>query len=140
MRLSLINEVGTLTGMHTGEGALLLSGGARTVMIEAHHGFGVSPSWSVKGYGSLGLTRMKPVTASLVTRTTPLVGSRLGFQITGTALGGLIRLEVAQPLMIDAGAARLTYANGYGLARPPLIYQSTSDSLAGQHRVQLTAG
>ncbi len=140
MRLSFIDETGTLMGMPTGEGALRLGGGARTVMIEAHHGFGVAPGWSIEGYGSLGLTHMKPVTASLVTGTTPLVGSRLGFQMTGTALGGLISLGVAQPLMIEAGAARLNYASNYDLATRSLVYQSTSASLAGQRRVQLTAG
>ena len=140
MRVSFIDEVGTLMGMPTGEGALRLGGGARTVMIEAHHGFGIAPGWSIEGYGSLGLTHMKPVTASLVTGTTPLVGSRLGFQMTGTALGGLVSLGVAQPLTIEAGAARLTYASNYDLATRSLIYQSSSASLAGQRRVQLTAG
>lgn len=60
--------------------------------------------------------------------------------MTGTALGGLVSLGVAQPLTIEAGAARLTYASNYDLATRSLIYQSTSASLAGQRRVQLIAG
>ncbi|WP_294203142.1 S8 family serine peptidase [uncultured Sphingomonas sp.] len=140
LRASFIDEDGTLMGMPTGSGALRLGRGARTVMVEVHHRIGVTDGWALEGYGSLGVTRLKIDTASLVTGATPILGSRIGVQATGAVPGGLLTLGIAQPLAIEAGAAELTLGTGYELASRSVLYGVTRASLAGQRRVQLTAG
>lgn len=140
LRFSYIDESGSIMGMPTGEGALRLGRGARTMMIEAHRSFGISEGWDLEGYGSLGITRLKIDTASLVTGSTGILGSRLGFQATGQMFGGLLSLGVAQPLAIESGSAKLTYGAGYDLANRSLVYRTTSASLAGERRMQITAG
>ena len=140
LRASYIDEDGTLLGMPTGSGALRLGRGARTVMVEVHHRLGVTDGWALEGYGSLGITRLKIDAASLVTGATPILGSRIGVQATGAVPGGLLTLGIAQPLAIEAGAAELTLGTGYDLASRSVMYGVTRASLAGQRRVQLTAG
>lgn len=140
LRASFIDEDGTLMGMPTGAGALRLGRGARTVMVEAHQRIGVTDGWTLEGYGSLGVTRLKIDAASLVTGATPILGSRIGVQATGTVPGGTLTLGIAQPLAIEAGAADLTLGNGYNLASRSVLYGVTRASLAGPRRVQLTAG
>lgn len=140
LRLSYIDETGSIMGMPTGEGALRLGRGARTMMIEAHRTFGIADGWNLEGYGSLGVTRLKIDAASLVTGSTGILGSRLGIQATGQMFGGLVSLGVAQPLTIESGSAKLTYGAGYDLASRSLVYRTTSASLAGERRLQLTAG
>ncbi|MGW8135844.1 S8 family serine peptidase [Sphingomonas zeae] len=140
LRASFIDENGTLMGMPTGSGALRLGRGARTIMVEVHHRIGVSDGWSLEGYGSLGVTRLKIDAASLVTGATPILGSRIGVQATGAVPGGLLTLGIAQPLAIEAGAAELTLGTGYDLASRSVMYSVTRASLAGARRAQLTAG
>ena len=140
LRASFIDEDGTLMGMPTGSGALRLGRGARTVIVEVHHRIGVTDGWALEGYGSLGVTRLKIDTASLVTGATPILGSRIGVQATGAVPGGLLTLGIAQPLAIEAGAAELTLGTGYDLASRSVMYGVTRASLVGQRRVQLTAG
>ncbi|MDR6116250.1 MULTISPECIES: S8 family serine peptidase [unclassified Sphingomonas] len=140
LRASYIDEDGTLMGMPTGSGALRLGRGARTVMVEVHHRIGVTDGWALEGYGSLGITRLKIDAASLVTGATPILGSRIGVQATGAVPGGLLTLGIAQPLAIEAGAAKLTLGTGYDLASRSILYGVTRASLVGARRVQLTAG
>lgn len=140
LRASYIDEDGTLMGMPTGSGALRLGRGARTVMVEVHHRLGVTDGWALEGYGSLGITRLKIDAASLVTAATPILGSRIGVQASGAVPGGLLTLGIAQPLAIEAGAAELTLGTGYDLASRSVLYGVTRASLAGQRRVQITAG
>ena len=64
LRVSLIGEDNTIMGASTGEGALRLGRGATTAMIEAHQVVSVAAGWSVEGYGSLGITRLKTDAAS----------------------------------------------------------------------------
>nr|WP_208404204.1 S8 family serine peptidase [Sphingomonas insulae] len=140
MRISYIDESGSIMGMPTGKGALRLGRGARTMMIEAHHSFGIAEGWNLESYGSLGITRLKIDAASLVTGSTGILGSRLGFQATGQMLGGLLSFGVAQPLSIESGSAKLTYGTGYDLTNQSLVYRTTKASLAGERRLQLTTG
>jgi len=140
LRISFIDESGTIMGTPTGNGALRLGRGARTTMVEAHHTFDIVGGWGVEGYGSLGFTKLKIDGSSLVTGSTAIVGSRLGIQATGPAIGGMLSFGIAQPLAIESGAARLTYGSGYDLASRSLTYSTTDASLAGQRRLQLTAG
>jgi hypothetical protein len=140
LRFSYIDESGTVMGMATGMGALRLGTGARTAMAEAHRSFAVAEGWTLEGYGSLGITRLKVDALSLVTGSTPILGSRVGFQAIGQAFGGLVSFGIAQPLTIESGAARLTYASAYDLASRSLVYSTSNASLAGERRVQLTAG
>ena len=58
----------------------------------------------------------------------------------GAVPGGLLTLGIAQPLAIEAGAAEMTLGTGYDLATRSVLYGVTRASLAGQRRVQLTAG
>ena len=140
LRFSVIDERGTFLGMATGEGGLRLGTGATTALFEAHRTFGNGFGWSLEFYGSAGVTRLKIARASLVTGATPIVGSRLGVQAGRDMLGGRIMVGVAQPLAIEAGAARLTYGTGYDLAGRQLTYATTSAALAGRRRVQVSAG
>jgi len=140
LRLSYIDEDSSIMGAPTGEGALRLGRGARTVMVEAHRTVQLFGLWGVEGYGSVGITRLKIDPVSLVTGSTPILGSRVGLQATGPMLGGMLSFGIAQPLTIEAGAARLTYGQGYDLAAKSLTYATTDASLAGERRVQLTAG
>ena len=140
IRLSYINEDGTIMGTPTGEGALRLGRGATTTMVEMHQTLAISEKWNVEGYGSIGATRLKIDGTSLVTGNTAIIGSRIGIQMTGPMLGGKVTFGVAQPLVIESGSAKLTYGSGYDLASQSLTYSTTNASLAGQRRLQLTAG
>ncbi|WP_277970227.1 hypothetical protein [Sphingomonas echinoides] len=100
----------------------------------------MTDNWTLEGYGSLGVTRLKIDAASLVTGATPILGTRIGVQATGMVPGGTLTLGIAQPLAIEAGAAELTLGSGYDLANRSLTYGVTRASLAGPRRVQLTAG
>lgn len=140
LRLSLIDERDTIMGVPTGSGALRLGRGARTIAFELHRTFDFARGWRLEGYGSVGVTRLKIDKMSLVTGATPLIGSRMGLQATHAAFGGQLSFGAAQPLRIESGAARLTYGTGYDLAAQALRYATTSASLAGTRRVQLTAG
>ena len=140
LRFSYIDESGSIMGMPTGQGALRLGRGARTMMVEAHRTVGLADGWNLEGYGSLGVTRLKIDAASLVTGSTGILGSRLGIQATGRMLGGLMSFGIAQPLAIESGSAKLTYGAGYDLTSRSLVYRTTKASLAGERRVQLTAG
>ncbi|WP_260597119.1 S8 family peptidase [Sphingomonas endolithica] len=140
LRLSLIDEYGSVMGMPTGEGALRLGRGATTSMVEAHHTFDLATGWSLEGYGSVGFTKLKIDAASLVTGSTTIIGSRVGLQTSAPLFGGVLSFGVAQPLTIESGSAKLTYSNGYDLASRSLTYTTTQASLAGERRLQLTAG
>lgn len=140
LRGSYINEQGTLMGMPTGSGALRLGSGARTVMAEAHHSLALAGDWRLEGYGSLGVTWLKGADGSLVTGATAILASRFGIQASRPALGGSLSMGVSQPLNIERGAARLTYATGYDLGSQSLVYDVTEASLAGTRRLQLTGG
>ncbi len=140
VRISFIDESGTIMGSPTGEGALRLGRGATTAMVEAHKTVPIAGFWSLEGYGSLGVTRLKVDQASLVTGSTGILGSRFGVQASGPMFGGLISFGLAQPLRIESGAAKLTYGAGYDLASQSLTYRTTEASLAGERRLQFTAG
>jgi len=140
LRFSYVDEDGTVMGMSTGQGAMRLGTGARTLMIEAHRSIGVADGWSLEGYGSIGITRLRIDAASVVTGSTAIVGSRMGIQATGEMLGGVASFGIAQPLTIESGVASLTYGAGYDLATRSLTYRTARASLAGQRRMQLTAG
>lgn len=140
LRASLVDEDNSVMGMPTGAGALRLGRGATTAMIEAHRRFDLAGLWRLEGYGSVGMTRIKVDRSSLVTGASLVVGTRIGIQATGPALGGILSFGLAQPLTIESGTARLTYGNGYDLASRSLVYGAAEASLAGERRVQLTAG
>ncbi|MEZ0495118.1 S8 family serine peptidase [Sphingomonas sp. IW22] len=140
LRAGIIDERGSIMGTPTGHGALRLGLGATTMMMEAHHMVALGHRWSLEGYGSLGITRLKIDGASLVTDATPILGSRLGLQVRGRIPGGMLSVGIAQPLTIESGAARLTYASGYDLVTRSLTYTSTLAGLADRRRLRLTAG
>lgn len=140
VRVSLIDENGSIMGTPTGDGALRFGRGATTAMIEAHQSFAIGAYWQLGGYGSLGVSRLKIDDNSLVTGASAILSSRIGLQATGPALGGLVSFGVAQPLAIESGSARLTYGSGYDLASRSLKYNSADADLKGDRRLQLTAG
>jgi hypothetical protein len=139
LRASWIDETDAVMGVES-RGALALGRGARTGMIELHHSFALASGWSLEGYGSVGLTRLKIDPASIVTGATTLVGTRAGLQASGPALGGMLSFGAAQPLTIESGAARLTFGTGYDVASQALIVGSTRADLSSERRLQLTAG
>lgn len=139
LRLAMVDETGSVMGMPQ-FGALALGRGATTVYGEAHHSVGLAGGWNLDGYGSVGVTWLKKDPSSLVTGSTALVGTRLGIQASRPVMGGVFSFGLAQPLNIESGKARLSYGSGYDLESRSLVYSNTEASLAGQRRVQLTAG
>lgn len=140
LRLSYVDERGSIMGTPTGLGALRLGRGATTAMIEGHRTFSIGDGWTLEGYGSIGFTKLKIDTASLVTGSSAIIGSRVGLQAHGQMLRGVVSFGIAQPLTIEAGSARLTYGTGYDLETQSLTYSTANASLAGQRRLQLTTG
>lgn len=140
VRATVIDETGSVMGAASG-GGLSLGRGATTMLIEGRQTFGIGGGWSLEGYGSVGVTRLKIDAASVVTGVTDLVGTRIGLQANGPLLGGVFSLGVAQPLFFESGEAELTLGNGYDLASRSLTYGVTEASLASsQRRLQLSAG
>lgn len=140
VRLSWIDEKGSVMGTES-YGALALGRGASTAMIELHRSVGIAGDWSLESYGSLGVTRIKIDSLSLVTSATSLIGTRAGIQASGPAWGGLLSFGIAQPLTIEKGAARLTLASGYDLALRSLMFKTVNADLSSSaRRLQLTAG
>lgn len=140
LRASWIDESGSVMGAES-RGAMTLGRGARTTMIELHQRVGLAWGWSLEGYGSVGVTRLKVDPTSIVTGSTPLWGTRAGLQASGPAFRGLLSFGIAQPLTIESGAARLTFGTGYDLASQSLVMGSTVARLASDaRRLQLTAG
>lgn len=140
LRFSMIDETGSVMGMPTGEGALRLGAGAITAMIEGHRSFGDPFGWQIETYGSLGMTRLKVDRSSLVTGSDAIVASRFGVQAKGHLAGGLMSFGFAQPLTIERGAVRITRAIAYDVEHRSLVYSTSRASVAGQRRMQLTAG
>jgi hypothetical protein len=139
LRVAYVNETGSIMGM-PGSGAVALGRGATTLFFEAHRTFNITKGWSVEGYGSLGLTRIKHSPESIVTNATALIGSRLGIQANGPLLGGTMSFGIAQPLMVESGKARINVASGYDLESQSLLYTMTDANLRGQRRLQVTTG
>lgn len=140
IRASWIDESGSVMGVRS-EGALALGRGARTGVIELHHRTGAVRGWSLEGYASIGVTRLKIDPASIVTSAAPLWGTRAGLQARGPAFAGVLSFGVAQPLTIESGRAGLTFGTGYDSVSRSLITGSTSADLSSDmRRLQLTAG
>jgi hypothetical protein len=140
VRASWIDETGSVMGMAS-TGPLALGRGARTGMVELHGGFSLIGGWRLEGYGSVGVTRLRIDPTSIVTGASSMVGTRLGVQASGPALGGLLSLGVAQPLTIENGRARLTFGSGYDPVAQAVTLGSTTANLASEERrLQLTAG
>jgi len=135
LQASLIAETDTVLSAPA-RGALKLGRGTKTFVAEARRTFGVG-SWRVDTYASLGLTRLLIDDASLVTRATPLVGSRFGVRADGPALGGFLSFSVAQPLAIESGTARLTYGTAYDVETGALSYNRLDVPLTGKRRILL---
>lgn len=140
VRVSAIAERGTVMG-YASSGALGLGRGADTTVLELRQALPVAGGWSVQGYGSVGSTRLLPDPASLVIGSSTLVGTRLGLQADGPALGGILSLGLAQPLFVERGIAHLTVPSGYDLADRSLAFTGRDADLSGDRRpLQLTAG
>ncbi|AUW57344.1 peptidase S8 and S53, subtilisin, kexin,sedolisin [Sphingobium sp. SCG-1] len=140
IRASWIDEKGSVLGVAS-SGGLALGRGTNTAMVEAHHSLELAGGWSLEGYGSVGVTRLKIDPLSVVTASTSLVGTRAGLQASRAALGGLVSFGIAQPLTIESGKAKLTLASAYDLASQSLVFRSTNASLSSTRRpLQLTAG
>ncbi len=86
LRASLIDETGSVMGVAS-KGGLSLGRGATTTMIEAHRTFDLAGGWTLEGYGSVGVTRLKIDGASIVTGASSLVGTRAGIQASRQAFG-----------------------------------------------------
>jgi subtilisin family serine protease len=139
-RASWIDETGSVMGVASA-GPLALGRGARTGLVELHGGVGLAGGWRLEGYGSVGVTRLRIDPTSIVTGASSLVGTRLGVQASGQALGGVLSFGVAQPLTIESGRARLTFGSGYdAVARSVTLRSTTAELASEERRVQLTAG
>lgn len=140
LRATWIKEKGAVLGA-VSQGGLSLGRGSTTALMEAHRTIELSGGWSLEGYGSVGVTRLKIDSMSVVTGATTLVGTRAGVQASRPIFGGVLSLGIAQPLTIESGRAHLTLGSGYDLASRSLLHRSTSASLASDaRRLQWTAG
>lgn len=140
LRASLIDEDGAVFGL-AGTGALTLGRGSTTAMVEAKQAVGLINGWRLEGYGSVGITSLKIDPTSVVTGATPLIGTRLGLQASGPAMGGTLSFGIAQPLTIESGQALLTLGRGYDLDSRSLTFSHSTASLASDvRRIDITAG
>jgi hypothetical protein len=134
-----VEEQGTLFGTPAGLGALRFGDGARTVFFEVSRGLRAG-DWSLAGYASVGATRLKLGSDTLLTSASTILTQRAGFSASRAALGGRMRFGVALPLTAFAGAGSLTYASGYDLASRSLTYARRRVDFTGQYDPVLSLG
>lgn len=139
LRLGMIDERGSVLGTLSA-GGLRLGDGARTVMLEGDRSVGLVPGWSVKGYGSVGMTRVRTSGTSLFTRVSSALTSRFGVTLEGAVAKGLFSFGVAQPLNVERGDATLRLGNGYDLATQSLTFDDRRVPLAGSRRMLVSTG
>jgi hypothetical protein len=138
-KAGLIEEQGSLFGTPAGLGALRFGDGARTAFLEMSRGWQAG-DWSLGGYASLGATRLKLGSDTLLTSASTILTQRAGISASRAAMGGRVRFGVALPLTAFAGAGSLTYATGYDLASRSLTYARERVDLTGQYEPVLSLG
>ena len=139
VKLSYLDESGSVFGTPTGAGALNLGRGASTAAIEVANGFDLG-DWAFDGYASFGWTRLKIDPNSLLTSANTLRTSRLGVTASRSLWGGRASLGLVQPLTTYAGAGTLTYGQSYDLASASLVYGNRAVDLSGNSRLMVTGG
>ena len=135
----MLDEHGSVLGTIS-SGGLRLGDGARTLLVEADRSLRLSGLWSLKGYGSLGYTRVQRSDVSLFTKVSSAVSSRFGAAFEGVVAGGLLALGIAQPLNVEHGDATLRIGNGYDLDSRSLTFDDRRVSLSGSRRMIMSTG
>lgn len=135
-RLSLgggfVAEGGALFGVHAS--GPLAPGGADTGFAEARYARAAG-EWTLSGYASVGMTRLRGSSVSLLTDPGALVTSRFGVEAARGIGTARVSLGVAQPLNVEQGAATLTHATGYDLASRALTFTADRVDLRGDRQL-----
>jgi hypothetical protein len=126
-----LEEQGSLFGSPVGSGALRFGDGARTLFLELSRKWDIG-DWSLDSYASLGATRLRIGSDTLLTSASTVLTQRAGFSASRSALGGRLRLGLALPLVAFSGSGTLTYASGYDLASRRLVYRRQEVGLTGR--------
>ena len=139
LKAGLLNEQGTVFGTPTGSGALRFGDGARTAFLEVAQSAQLG-SWRLSGYASLGATRLNLADDMLLTDAGTFLTSRFAVTISRAALGGMLRLGLAQPLTVVSGEGTYTIGSGYDLATRSLLFTDRRVDFAGAIDPLLTVG
>ena len=128
-----VAEDGSLFGSRSA-GTLRLGSGADTVFGDARFDRAVG-GWRLSGYGSVGVTHVRALDASLLTAPSALTTTRFGVEAEHGLAGLLLTMGLAQPLNVEHGSATLRWSNGYDLASRSLTYASDRVSLNGDRQL-----
>ena len=134
-----LTETGTLFGTPVGTGALRFGDGARSLFFELSRNWSLG-AWSLDTYASIGETRLKIGSDSLLTSASTILTQRAGLSASRQVMGGRVRLGLALPLTAFSGSGELTYAGGYDLAARSLVYNRERVALTGRHDPVLSIG
>jgi hypothetical protein len=134
-----LKERGTLFGTPVGSGALRFGDGARTAFLELSRKWKLG-DWSLDTYASLGATRLKIGSDTLLTSASTILTQRAGLSASRGALGGRVRLGLALPLVAFSGSGELTYASGYDISARSLLYSRERVGLTGRYDPIMSLG
>ncbi|MEW9853998.1 S8 family peptidase [Novosphingobium sp. M1R2S20] len=139
VKVGVLEEEGTLFGAPAGTGALRLGDGARTAFVQLSRTWGLG-EWSLDSYASLGVTRLRIGSDTLLTSAASIFTQRAGLSASREAMGGRVRFGLAMPLSAFAGSGTLTYASGYDLDTRSLVYRRERVDLSGRSDPVLSVG
>ena len=131
IKIGMVDEQNGLFGSPSGTGPLRLGNGALTVFSEVSSRSKLG-SWSLAGYGGIGVTRLKIGRDLLLTHAEPIVSARFGLTLDRELAGGRFQLGLHQPLVSLSGAGSITIASGYNATRRSLEFSSREIDLTGE--------
>ncbi|MEL7689209.1 S8 family peptidase [Citromicrobium bathyomarinum] len=138
-RLGVLEERGTIFGTATGTGSLRLGDGARTLFAELSSKASIG-TWDIEGHGSLGTTRIRLAPDAVLTDAGALSTARFGVDVSREALGGRIRVGLAQPLVVIGGAGSITVGTAYNRTNRSLQFTSRDIDLTGRIAPRIAVG
>lgn len=140
IKFGVVDERDAVFGTATGAGALRFGDGARSLFVEAAQDVSLGRNWSLSGYASLGSTRLRLASDMLLTDADSLVTTRFGITASRALLGGVVRVGMAQPLVVIDGSGTWTVGSGYDLASRSLLYSQRRVDLSGRLAPLVTVG
>ncbi|MBB4861087.1 hypothetical protein HNO88_004441 [Novosphingobium chloroacetimidivorans] len=139
LKVGYLEERGSVFGTPVGVGAMRFGNGARSAFVELSRSWHAG-DWSLDAYASLGGTRLKIGSDTLITSASPILTQRAGLSASYGVWGGQMRLGLALPLVAFAGSGELTYASGYDVATRSLVFDRERLDLTGHHDPVMSMG
>jgi hypothetical protein len=139
IKVGYVEERGTLFGTPVGSGALRFGDGARTAFLELSRTFSAG-DWALDTYASMGATRLKIGTDTLLTSASTILTQRAGLSASKAALSGRVRFGLALPVTAFSGSGELTYATSYDLGSRSLLYSRERVELTGRYDPVMSFG